>query len=96
MAIWISWKLRVVEFPTHYVGRNEGLSKLRPIDLMKASIAVFEIALRLHVLGFSRIEHPPLVSRVRLADRRGRDEHLSSAMTALEVGEDRATSSEVG
>jgi len=60
MAIWISRKLRVVEFPTHYVGRNEGLSKLRPIDLIKASIAVFEIAVRLHVLGFSCVTHSRL------------------------------------
>ena len=56
MAIWISEGLRVAEFPTHYVGRNEGLSKLRMIDLAKASFAVFEVATRLHFRGFSRVE----------------------------------------
>jgi len=48
MAIWISHGMRIAEFPTHYVGRNEGLSKLRVIDLVKASIGVVEIAYRLH------------------------------------------------
>jgi dolichol-phosphate mannosyltransferase len=52
MAIWLSHSLKIIEFPTHYVGRNEGLSKLRPIDLLKASVAVFEIAIRLHITGF--------------------------------------------
>jgi dolichol-phosphate mannosyltransferase len=53
MAIWISHGLRVAEFPTHYVGRNEGLSKLRIIDLIKAGLAVFEILSRLRLLGFA-------------------------------------------
>lgn len=56
MAIWISHGLRVAEFPTHYVGRNEGLSKLRIIDLAKASLAIFEVATRLHFRGFSRVD----------------------------------------
>ena len=42
MAIWISRGLHIREFPSHYIGRNEGISKLRLIDLLKASIAIFE------------------------------------------------------
>ena len=53
MAIWVSHGLRVADFPSHYMGRNEGLSKLRIIDLIKASLGIFEIASRLHVRGFS-------------------------------------------
>jgi dolichol-phosphate mannosyltransferase len=43
---------RIVEFPSTYVGRAEGLSKLRPVDLVKASLAIFEIAFRYHGPGF--------------------------------------------
>lgn len=57
MAVWISHGLRVREFPSHYVGRNEGLSKLRFIDLIKASIAIFEVAQRLHVRGFEKTKY---------------------------------------
>ena len=46
MAIWLRAGLRIVELPTTYVGRNEGLSKLRKRDLVKAAIGVFEIATR--------------------------------------------------
>ena len=54
MAIWLKRGMRVVEFPSLYVGRNEGLSKLRPIDLVKASLAVFEIGFRYHVGAFGQ------------------------------------------
>lgn len=52
LAIWLQNRLRIVEFPFTYVGRNEGLSKLRFTDLMKAAIAVFEIGWRYHFAGF--------------------------------------------
>lgn len=55
LALWLRARLRVREFPTLYVGRHEGLSKLRLIDLMKAGLAVFEIALRYHVTGFGAL-----------------------------------------
>jgi dolichol-phosphate mannosyltransferase len=55
LALWVAIGMRVREFPTLYVGRNEGVSKLRIADLVKASIAIFEIALRYHVLGFPRL-----------------------------------------
>lgn len=52
LAIWLKAGLEVREVPMLYVGRGEGLSKLRPVDLLKAALAVFEIALRYHVTGF--------------------------------------------
>jgi dolichol-phosphate mannosyltransferase len=62
LALWLREGLSVAEFPTCYVGRNEGVSKLRPADLVKASVAVFEIALRYHLLGFS---HAPAAATPR-------------------------------
>jgi len=52
MAIWLSHKLRVVEVAGHYVGRNEGLSKVRYRDYFKASIGAIEIATRYRLTGF--------------------------------------------
>ena len=46
MGLWLASGLRVREFPSTYIGRNEGLSKLRKRDLAKAALAVFEIAIR--------------------------------------------------
>jgi len=54
MAIWLHAGLRFRELPTTYIGRNEGVSKLRKRDLGKAGLAIFEIAWRLHVAGFQR------------------------------------------
>lgn len=59
LSIWLRRGVRVVEFPTLYVGRNEGLSKLRLIDLVKAGLAVFEIGLRYHVSGFAQKAERP-------------------------------------
>jgi dolichol-phosphate mannosyltransferase len=53
VAIWLRADLRIHEVSTTYVGRNEGISKLRVIDLVKAAIAVFEISLRYHITGFA-------------------------------------------
>jgi dolichol-phosphate mannosyltransferase len=53
LAIWLRAGLHVHEIPTLYVGRGEGLSKLRITDLVKAAIAVLEIAVRYHVTGFA-------------------------------------------
>lgn len=53
VAIWMRYGMRVREFPTTYIGRNEGVSKLRLMDLIKAGIAVFEIAVRYHFTGFA-------------------------------------------
>src|SRR5215470_5427763 len=52
LSIWLSRRLRIVEFPTTYIGRGEGESKLRLTDLAKAALAIFEIASRLHIFGF--------------------------------------------
>lgn len=54
LALWLHRGLRVKEFPSTYIGRNEGVSNLRMADLVKAGIAIFEISLRYHVLGFPR------------------------------------------
>jgi dolichol-phosphate mannosyltransferase len=52
LAIWLKSGLEVRELPTTYIGRNEGVSKLRWIDLGKAALAVFEISTRYHFRGF--------------------------------------------
>jgi dolichol-phosphate mannosyltransferase len=56
VAIWLSRGFKIGEYPTHYVGRNEGVSKLRLIDLAKASLAIFEVATRLHLRGFAPVK----------------------------------------
>ncbi len=56
LAIWMTNGVSVYEFPTIYVGRNEGLSKLHWIDLGKACVGMLDVALRYHVLGFRRPE----------------------------------------
>lgn len=53
LAICLKHGFRVREFPSIYIGRNEGLSKLRPIDLIKGSLAIFAIAFQYHVTGFA-------------------------------------------
>jgi dolichol-phosphate mannosyltransferase len=55
LALWMHEGMRIREFKSTYIGRNEGVSKLRMPDLAKASVAVFEIALRYHVLGFRKL-----------------------------------------
>jgi dolichol-phosphate mannosyltransferase len=48
LALLMAHRMRIFEFPGTYVGRGEGLSKLRVIDLIKAGIAVVDIAMRFH------------------------------------------------
>jgi dolichol-phosphate mannosyltransferase len=52
LALWLRHGMRTTEFPTLYIGRNEGLSKLRIRDLVKAALGSFEIAARYHITGF--------------------------------------------
>lgn len=54
LALWLRTGLRVREFPSTYIGRNEGVSKLRFIDLFKAALAIFEVSSRYWIRGFSR------------------------------------------
>jgi len=70
MAIWISRQLSMREIPSHYVGRNEGLSKLRFIDLIKASIAIFEVAYRLHIKGFEKSSYQNSLEVANLLSKR--------------------------
>jgi dolichol-phosphate mannosyltransferase len=53
MAIWLTHAQRIGEFPSTYIGRNEGLSKVHWIDLAKGAIAVLDVAARYHVTGFA-------------------------------------------
>lgn len=76
MAIWLRHGMRVTEIPGHYVGRHEGLSKVRLNDYIKAAIGVLEIGIRFHMTGFLRstqtIETPaiiPVVSASASGDR---------------------------
>jgi dolichol-phosphate mannosyltransferase len=52
MAIWLHDGFRIAEVDSTYVGRHEGLSKLRPMDLLKAAIAICEISWRYHTGRF--------------------------------------------
>jgi len=61
MALWLRNHLRVMEFPSIYIGRNEGLSKLRYVDLAKALFAVFEISYRYHFGGFEKTSSAEVV-----------------------------------
>lgn len=54
LAIWLRGCMRVMEFPSIYIGRGEGVSKLRYRDLAKALGAVFSITWRYRVSGFQR------------------------------------------
>jgi dolichol-phosphate mannosyltransferase len=56
LALWMRHGLRVREFPTTYVGRDEGLSKVRIIDFLKGGLAAFEIAIRYHLTGFTTVD----------------------------------------
>lgn len=58
LAIWLKNRMRVIEFASIYIGRHEGLSKLRYIDLLKAAGAIFEIAFRYHIKGFKTCVSP--------------------------------------
>lgn len=52
LALWLRKGMRIGEFPTTYIGRNEGVSKLRLIDLFKAAVAIFEVSFRYRISGF--------------------------------------------
>ena len=56
LALWLRKGLRVGEFRTTYVGRNEGISKLRFEDLAKAALAIFEVSFRYHFTGFKKVD----------------------------------------
>jgi dolichol-phosphate mannosyltransferase len=60
MALWLKNGLKVIEIPGHYVGRNEGWSKVRLPDYLKASAGVIEIAFRYRVTGFRRVPDVPV------------------------------------
>jgi dolichol-phosphate mannosyltransferase len=49
LAVLLARRKKVAEFPSTYVGRGEGFSKLRWIDLFKAGMAIVDIAVRFHL-----------------------------------------------
>jgi hypothetical protein len=55
MAIWLHEGFRVAEFASTYVGRGEGVSKLRPLDLVKAAAGACEISWRFHTGRFTKL-----------------------------------------
>ena len=63
VAVCLRQGFRVSEFASTYVGRNEGLSKLRVIDLVKATLAIVEIAGRYHGTGFRNRSPEPVRER---------------------------------
>jgi dolichol-phosphate mannosyltransferase len=65
MAIWLTHCQRIGEFPTVYIGRNEGLSKVQWVDLLKGAVAVFDVAMRFHVTGFTRRRPSPAAADAR-------------------------------
>jgi len=65
LALWLRAGLRIIEFKSLYVGRNEGISNLRMVDLLKASIGIFEIAARYHAFGFRRESAPTKAGTAR-------------------------------
>ncbi len=78
LGIWLAHRLRVVEIPGTYVGRMEGLSKVRVNDYVKAAIGVFEIAARYRLTGFPRAAaaagaSPAAVGVGESAQARGQD-----------------------
>jgi dolichol-phosphate mannosyltransferase len=62
LALLMAHRMRIYEFPSTYVGRGEGLSKLRIIDLMKAGIAVLDIAMRFHFHSHGFVRGVPAYS----------------------------------
>jgi len=76
--------MRIVEFPSIYIGRNEGLSKLRYIDLAKAFGRGVEIAFRYHVTGLRNNPSVAGVAEVATGDappaiRREKDSSIKRA-----------------
>ena len=67
MAIWMKHGLKVVEIPGRYIGRDEGLSKVRVVDYIKAALGVMEIAFRFHFTGFRPIAGSPAIDSYRKA-----------------------------
>jgi dolichol-phosphate mannosyltransferase len=72
MAIWMKHGLKVVEIPGKYMGRDEGRTKVRLVDYIKAAIGVMEIAIRFHFTGFRPIAGSPAIgSHQRAASASG-------------------------
>jgi dolichol-phosphate mannosyltransferase len=67
LALLMAHRMRVYEFPSTYIGRGEGLSKLRIIDLVKAGIAVLDVATRFHFHLHGFVRGVPAYSSVQIS-----------------------------
>ena len=56
LAIWLKADLKIVEFPSTYVGRSEGVSKVLLLDVVKGVVGALHIAWQYHFSSFSRSE----------------------------------------
>jgi len=52
MGIWLREGMRIAEFPSVYVGRRKGSSKVIARDIFKAASSLFVIACRYRLFGF--------------------------------------------
>ncbi len=52
LMLWLHEGMRVTEFPSVYVGRQEGSSKVIYGDVIKGGLAILEIAIRYHLTGY--------------------------------------------
>ncbi len=84
LALLLAHRMTVHEFPSHYVGCGEGLSKLRIIDLVKAGIAVLDIAMRFHFHSHGFVRGAPAYSTAI---------HISHVEPAAEL---QGTANEIG
>ena len=66
LALWLRSGLKVAEFPSIYIGRQEGSSKLKFSDVVEATYALVDIGWRYRVAGFQ----PEAASSERMASAR--------------------------
>lgn len=52
LALWLREGLRITEFPSVYVGRQRGTSKVVFHDVVRSAVALLSIAARYRMLGF--------------------------------------------
>jgi hypothetical protein len=86
LSLLLAHHMRVGEFGSTYVGRGEGLSKLRMIDLVKAVVAVIDIAARFHLRRRPDPEHVARATTPTPVVGTARWEHLLVLAVVLLMG----------
>ena len=61
LAIWMREGMRVCEFPSTYIGRKTGHSKVIVRDVVRGGLALLRIAFRYHFTGFRRAGEAPAI-----------------------------------